>query len=109
MPSTKQRAVKLESLPEGLQFPPKLQERIRYDYVAKELRFDGFMSKTDFDKLVGLHNDIAYQRALERLFQIATFDTPTEASPSRRPAWIVGLSVSVICLVLATAAWMLLH
>ena len=107
MPPTKQRAVKLDRIPDGLSFPPKLQERIRYDSTARELQFDGFMSKTDFDKLVGLHNDIAYQRALERLFQIATFDTPAEDSPSRGPVWILGLSV--ICVVLATAAWMLLH
>ncbi len=75
------RSVKLDRLPENLVFPEKLADRISYDTDSRQLQFRGFMSKTDFDKLVCLHNDIDYQRALERLFQICTFESAP--GPSR--------------------------
>lgn len=84
------RSVRLERLPAKFQFPAELTAKISFDASRQELQFNGFMSKTDFDKLVRLHNDLAYQRALERLFQTCTYSAtystgaPTPASSPRR-------------------------
>lgn len=67
------RGVRLARLPDGLEFPSELKAKISYAADQGQLQFQGFMSKTDFDKLVRLHNDLAYQRALEQLFQLCTF------------------------------------
>lgn len=102
------RRVKLDRLPDSISFPESLVDRISYDSGTRELRFDGFMSKTDFDKLVRLHNDIDYQRDLERLFQICTFEDEPERTGRRSSfvflavgatAAIVALSVAVFALV----------
>ena len=89
------RCVQLDSLPEGVAFPSALQDRISYDPATKRLCFEGFMSKTDFDKLIRLSNNIAYQRAMERLFQIATYtDKPSQESSGK--AWIwAGVAAAV--------------
>lgn len=89
------RCVPLDSLPPGVSFPPTLQDRISYDSSAKRLCFEGFMSKTDFDKLICLSNDIGYQRAMERLFQIATFSDQT-STPSAIKTWMLaGVAAAV--------------
>ena len=88
------RCVPLDSLPEDLSFPPTLQDRISYDPAKKQLCFEGFMSKTDFDKLICLSNDIDYQRALERLFQIATFSDSSTASSSK--AWVLAAVAAAV-------------
>jgi hypothetical protein len=75
------RSVPLERLPGDFRFPEELAAKIKFDAARQQLQFEGFMSKTDFDKLVRLHNDLAYQRALEHLFQVSTF-VPTK-KPSR--------------------------
>ena len=98
------RCVQLRELPDGFQFPDELQDRISFDPEKHQLVFDGFMSKKDFDRLVQLHNDISYQRALEELFQTCTF---TESTTSRRLtlsliAAGVGLAVVVTLVVLVT-------
>lgn len=96
------RSVPLESLPEGLVFPSCLQDRISYDAAAKRLCFEGFMSKTDFDKLICLSNDIGYQRALERLFQIATFsDESSTASPVKK--WALAAVAAAVATIGALA------
>ena len=66
--------VKLDRLPEGLEFPPQLKDRIHFDPVARKLVFRGYMSKTDFDRLCQLSNDWKFRRTLEELFR----------SPSRK-------------------------
>ena len=53
------------------------------------------MSKTDFDKLICLSNDIGYQRALERLFQIATYSDDS-STQSTAKAWVLaGVAAAV--------------
>jgi len=89
------RSVPLESLPEGLSFPSSLQDRISYDASAKRLCFEGFMSKTDFDKLICLSNDIGYQRALERLFQIATFSDESSTASAGKAWALAGVAAAV--------------
>ena len=60
---------KLDSLPEGLEFPPGTQKRIRFDPRRKRLVYFGFMSKAEYDRLRGLSTDAAYQQALDQLFR----------------------------------------
>jgi hypothetical protein len=67
-----ERFVRLESLPEGLTFPPQFADRIRYDASSRQLSFQGFMSKGDFDKLYLLSDNWTYRRALEELFRRCT-------------------------------------
>jgi hypothetical protein len=77
-----QRTVPLRELPSGVEFPTELRSRITYDAGKQQLVFDGSMSKQDFDCLLGLHNDIGYQQALQELFQKCTF--PRSPAPSQR-------------------------
>ena len=84
--------VGLNRLPDGLQFPADLAARISYSVERRQLQFEGFMSKTDFDKLVRLSNDLAYQRSLEQLFQVCTFAAESPAaSKSLQPLFVSGL------------------
>jgi hypothetical protein len=64
--------VTLNRLPEGVQFPPELSDRIRYDGSSCRLVFQGFMSKAEFDRLSVLSPDWPYRRALEDLFRLCT-------------------------------------
>ncbi len=73
------RRVTLNRLPAGVTFPAELADRISYEPEARELRFRGFMSKADFDRLARLHEDWGYRRALEDLFRACTL------APDPRP------------------------
>ncbi len=68
------RFVRLESFPEGIEFPPALRDQVRYDVATKRLLWRGFMSKSDFDRLWSLTDDWGFRRALEDLFRISTID-----------------------------------
>ncbi|HRX83142.1 MAG: hypothetical protein H6821_15400 [Planctomycetaceae bacterium] len=103
------RRVKLDQLPENLAFPEKLADRIHYDQASRELQFRGFMSKTDFDKLVRLHNDIDYQRSLERLFQICTFGADPEPVGRGLSTMVLAAGATVAVIALGVAAFMYLH
>lgn len=100
------RCVPLETLPDGVTFPPTLKERISYDPSSKQLCFDGFMAKTDFDKLVCLSNDIAYQRALEHLFQICTFSSDSTERVSLK-TWGVAAAAAAVATIGAAAFFLL--
>jgi hypothetical protein len=95
------RSVRLERLPADFQFPEEMKAKISFDASHQQLQFNGFMSKTDFDKLVRLHNDLAYQRALERLFQTCTFSTaaPTPASSPRLSLVFAGVATAAAAMV----------
>ena len=97
------RTVPLSQLPPGLTFPSDLVGRIRFDPVRRQLAFDGFMSKRDFDKLIVLHNDLDYQRALERLFQICVFEANEEQE--ERGGWgMLYVSVAAAVLLLCSCS-----
>jgi hypothetical protein len=100
--------VQLDSLPEGLTFPSSLQDRISYDPATKRLCFEGFMSKTDFDKLIRLSNNIAYQRAMERLFQIATF-ADDAAEKKSGVAWLMAGVAAALATIGAVLFFVLHH
>ena len=72
--------VKLDRLPEGVEFPAQLKDRIQFDAAAGKLVFRGYMSKTDFDRLCLLSNDWKFRRTLEELFRISV---PEEQPRSR--------------------------
>jgi hypothetical protein len=61
--------VTLERLPEGLEFPADLKDRIRLDPQSKRLYFRGYMSKADFDRICLLTKDWSFRRKLEELFR----------------------------------------
>jgi hypothetical protein len=62
--------VRLERLPEGVEFPPHMKERIHFDAVGHKLVYRGYMSKSDFDRLCQLSSDWSYRRTLEDLFRL---------------------------------------
>ncbi|WP_165231491.1 hypothetical protein [Aquisphaera insulae] len=63
--------VTLERLPDGLEFPGDLKDRIWIDPESRKLYYRGYMSKTDFDRVSGLTRDWSFRRKLEELFQIS--------------------------------------
>ena len=46
--------VKLSKLPEGVEFPDGLRERIQYDAENRQLVYHGFMDKSQYDRLIRL-------------------------------------------------------
>ena len=72
--------VKMDRLPERLEFPLELKDRIHYDPIARRLIFRGYMSKTDFDRLSQLSTDWNFRRSLEELFRLSI---PEESSRAR--------------------------
>ncbi len=92
-----EHAVKLSAFPADLRFPPDLSEKIRYDESTRRLVFQGPMWKAQYDRLVALHDDVEYHRALEQLFRIST--EPVEPAP--RPMRVV------VAMLLGAAALML--
>ena len=72
--------VKIERLPEGIQFPEEFRDRLLYDETRHRLVYRGFMSKGDFDRLCRLSDDWGYRRPLEELFRQCT---PENAGPTR--------------------------
>lgn len=87
-------SVPLNHLPLNVQFPTHLLGKVSFDPLAKQLRFQGFMSKGDFDRLSSLSNDLEYLRALEQLFQLCEYAPENSASPL---PWLkIGLGVSIM-------------
>lgn len=70
--------VSLDGFPDGLIFPDAYADRIVYDAAARRLRYHGFMSKADFDRLYQAHENWPYRRALEELFRLCS---QAESSP----------------------------
>ncbi|MCA9124511.1 MAG: hypothetical protein H6822_02085 [Planctomycetaceae bacterium] len=82
--------VTLAKLPEGLEFPENLRDRIRYDSENKRLVYHGFMVKSHYDRLIGLSRDAEYPHAIEQLFVLATNGHAT-ASNRRNTVLLVAL------------------
>lgn len=70
--------VVVEDLPKGFRIPPELNDRLEFDAAAKKLVYHGFMSKTDYDRLVAQTNDWSFIRKLENLFQKCTLQSQDE-------------------------------
>ncbi|HHT9119152.1 MAG TPA: ABC transporter substrate-binding protein [Candidatus Hypogeohydataceae bacterium YC41] len=59
---------KLEKLPEGIQFPDSLKDKMRYDAEKKLLIFKGVMKEKERIDLLKLSQEHPYQDAVEGLF-----------------------------------------
>lgn len=98
--------VRLDPLPDALEFPERLRDRIEYDPARKGLVYHGPMSKPTFDVLSKLHRSREYRRAVEELFRVATYDAERVRAPKRAVALGLGLAAA------ATAAfviWYVIH
>jgi hypothetical protein len=91
--------VHLERLPDGLAFPSEMEGRIEYDASRQTLIHCGPMSKCAFDRLFKLHNDSEYRRAVESLFQKATFEA--EDDMHARTEVPIAVAGGVLVLVIA--------
>jgi hypothetical protein len=60
---------RLENLPQGVEFPNSLKDKISYDTERKVLIFEGVMSVDEKDKLLILSQDKRYKEVVEVLFQ----------------------------------------
>jgi hypothetical protein len=76
--------VRLDRLPDGLEFPADLLDRVSHDAARQTLSFRGFMSKADFDRLSRLSEDWGYRRSLEELFRLCSLEPETR--PTNRIA-----------------------
>jgi hypothetical protein len=75
--------INLDRLPDGLEFPPELKDRIQFDPAARKLIFHGYMSKTDFDRLSKVSNDWSFRRRLEELFRLCIPEEPPRRGVGR--------------------------
>ena len=87
--------VPLPRLPDGLKFPPDLQDRIQFDAAHHRLVFHGFMRKSDYDALARLSGDLTYLDALQELFSLCTIDPPAHSTHRRKFLWATGALVAV--------------
>ena len=104
--SSKQYFVPLEHLPEHFPIPADLQARFGYDSKRQGLTFEGWMCKATYDRLRDISNDYHYQRALERLFQIAI---PVEDTPPHHGFGLLITTGLALATVLAALVGVLLH
>ena len=75
--------VSLERLPEGMEFPADLKDRIRFDTQSKKLYYHGYMSKADFDRICLLTKDWSFRRKVEELFRVSVYDEEPESRSGR--------------------------
>jgi hypothetical protein len=93
--------VKLNQLPKGLEFPPDLEGRCSLDIIQKQLVFHGFMSSADYTRLIQLHPDVEYHKAVAQLFQLSSEEQAPQLGRLRKA---LGFLV-VLSLVLAAVVW----
>jgi hypothetical protein len=96
-------SVKLSKLPEGVRFPERLQERIRFDSGHERLTFQGFMTKCTYDELSAVTDDADYHRALEQLFVMTSDEVAPRHGKRAVPAAILLATIGTAAL--AVAGW----
>ena len=104
--SAKQYFVPLEHRPDHFPIPADLQARFAYDSQRQGLTYEGWMCKATYDRLRDISNDYHYQRALERLFQIAI---PEEDTPPRNGFGLLITAGLALATVLAMLVGVLFH
>jgi len=72
-------SVPLDVLPPGLAFPSNLRNKIYFDKNAKQVSFVGVMSKAEQTELLELSPDVAYQTAINSLFNAPAVFVPDAA------------------------------
>lgn len=75
-----EHSVRLERLPTKLVFPAELADRIHYEAAQKRLVFRGVMDRIDYDRLVGISDDVSYLNAIQQLYCQATYPPPAKRS-----------------------------
>jgi hypothetical protein len=76
--------VKLEKLPEDFEIPGELKDRMHFNAERHELIFQGYMSKSEFDRMCQLTRDWKFRRTLEELFCLCVPDDGPRANVLRR-------------------------
>ena len=98
--------VRLDQLPSDLEFPQKLNERIRYDNERKGLVYRDAMSSNMFETLLHLHTDSDYRRAIEELFRIAVYQSDKKRQRTSKNIQIyIGLGLVAAALAVVVAFW----
>src|SRR5262245_57293156 len=91
-------SVKLAKQPEGLAFPERLRDRMRFDPIQGRLVYKGFMTKCTYDELSALTDDPDYHRALEQLFVLTSEEVSPHPHRRGLPAAIVLGTIGTIAL-----------
>jgi hypothetical protein len=91
--------VPLQRLPATFHVPENLRNRFWYDQDKKALAFEGPMFKLTFDRLREISHDYDYQRALEKLFQLAVPDEGTPRGRSKTLAIAAGCVLALVAVV----------
>lgn len=99
-----EHAVRIARLPSDMKFPPDLCDRIAFDSSRGRLVYRGFMCKSDYDRLVRLHRDLEYCRAIDELFRLSS-----EAAwrMPRVKVWLAAAAVLLAGGMLVLAGFML--
>jgi len=92
-------AVELAGLPDKVEFPERLRERIRFDANRRRLVFQGFMTKCTYDELNALTDDAEYHRALEELFVLTSAEVSPPSARHRGPRTLALAAIGVAALV----------
>lgn len=97
--------VPLPRLPENFRIPANLQQRFWYDQDKQALAYEGPMFKLTYDRLREISHDYDYQRALEKLFQLATPAAEEDSHGRGKPlviaaGCVLGLAVVLLGLLL---------
>ena len=96
-------SVKLAALPEGVTFPERFREKLRYDAERGVICYQGFMTKCAYDELSTLSSDAAYHRALEQLFVLTSGEIV--ASEGRGIASAAMVAVVAVAAVAVAIVW----
>jgi hypothetical protein len=100
------RSVRCDHLPASARLPEILQQRIEIDAERHELRFDGFMSKAEYDLLMRLDRDLEYQRAVNELFVICgPTSLAADPAPGKWKLLVTGLAMIAVVLGIAFCVW----
>lgn len=99
-----EHSVRLSAFPADLHFPPDLREKVRYDAGAQRLVFRGQMFKSQYDRLVALHDDVEYHRALEELFRVSV--EPVESSSPLKRLWMAAAFGGAVAASVGVWWWM---
>jgi hypothetical protein len=94
--------VSLDPLPEALEFPDDLRDRISYDSERRLLVFRGFMSSADYCFLRSCSGDANYIRALNELHENSAFEI--HCRPQIVPLWLWALVTASFAL--AALVWL---
>ena len=96
--------VSLDRLPDGLEFPERVRDRISYDPTRKALVYHGPMSRSHYALLWSLSSDWGYRGAVEALFRKANSEPERERQGVRTRMLALGLGILILAIV-AIVIW----